>query len=327
MKNTLRCLLACLLFISSSPFVISAQEPEFPTPATRTLVADVLDVEGEYIIVRGELGEIRIEVREDTKISEAFQFGDRVKAILRPNDTAISVQRAAENEPTGFQKEKPKSTTVPPKVSSTTNPLTESPSQSTSTQTEPPSAPLSTGPKVRIIVADLLMVDGDFYVVRSNYGEIRIEATPDTTLTEAFDFGDRIKAKVLSNDRAISIERAKPEDPLGIQTLESSAPRANLPSAHIQKDKPTPKKTLPMTITSKAPKNSRTIVADVLMVDGDFIIVRGERGEIQIEVTTDTEMNETFDYGDKIKAIVSSNDKALSVQRAHADEPIGITKH
>ena len=327
MKNSLRCLLVCLLFISSSPFVISAQEPQFPTPATRTIVADVLDVEGEYIILRGELGEIRIEVREDTKISEEFQFGDRVKATLRPNDTAISVLRAAKNETTGFQKEKPRTVTTPKNEPSTASQPIVPPSQSSSTQEEPSSAPISTGPTMRIIVADLLMVDGDFYVVRSNYGEIRIEATPDTDITEAFDFGDRIKAKVLPNDRAISIERAKPEDSVGIQTLEPVRPTTNLSPASIQKDKLTPKKTLPTPTNSKAPKDSRTIVAEVLMVDGDFIIVRGERGEVQIEVTADTKLSETFDYGDKIKALVLSNDKAISVQRAQANEPIGVTKH
>ena len=49
-------------------------------------------------------------------------------------------------------------------------------------------------PKTRTIVANLLMVDGDFYIVRGDRGEIQIEVTPDTKLSEEFTFGDRIKA-------------------------------------------------------------------------------------------------------------------------------------
>ena len=63
------------------------------------------------------------------------------------------------------------------------------------------------------------------------------------------------------------------------------------------------------------------------MIDGDFIIVRGERGEIQIEVVPDTKLTEKFQFGDKIKAMVLPNDKALTVERATPDEPIGITKN
>ena len=71
-------------------------------------------------------------------------------------------------------------------------------------------------PKTRTIVAEILMIDGDFYVVRGERGEIRIEVTPDTKLSEDFKFGDKIKAKVLPTDEAISVERAQPDEPIGI---------------------------------------------------------------------------------------------------------------
>ena len=312
-----------ILFISTTPVFLSAQEPEFPPPAIRTVVADVLDVEGDFIIVRGERGEIRIEVKPDTEISEEFQYGDRVKAVLKPNDSAISVVRAGKDEPVGITANT--SETIPQKV----KPTAQKPSgQKSAEKTDLPPTP--TGPKTRIIVADLLMVDGDFYVVRSDYGEIRIEATPDTKVTEKFDFGDRIKATVLPNDRATFIERAKPEDIVGIQTLEPSSPAPSEPATPT----PTPQASVkpaeqptPKLVAPTAPKNTRTIVAEVLMIDGDFIIVRGERGEIQIEVTPDTKLSEKFRFGDKIKATVLANDRALSVQRAKPEEPIGITKN
>jgi len=52
------------------------------------------------------------------------------------------------------------------------------------------------------------MIDGDFYVMRGELGEIRVERTPDTKVTEEFKFGDRIRATVLKNDKALLIERA-----------------------------------------------------------------------------------------------------------------------
>ena len=272
------------------------------------------------------MGEIRIEVKPDTKISEEFQYGDRVKAVLRPNDSAISVIRAGKDEPTGIQVGTSES--VPKSKKSAAPSSTAAPSdKKSSAQATPAPPPTPTGPKTRIIVADLLMVDGDFYVVRSEYGEIRIEATSDTKVAEAFDFGDRIKAKVLPNDKAIFIERAKPEDIVGIQTLEPSAHPQSPPAAQTQQAKAQKAKPAPEVVSPKAKKGTRTIVAKVLMIDGDFIIVRGERGEIQIEVTPDTKLSEEFQFGDKIKATVLANDRALSVQRAKPDEPIGITKN
>ena len=78
-------------------------------------------------------------------------------------------------------------------------------------------------------------------------------------------------------------------------------------------------------LVEKTP-NTRTIVAEILMIDGDFYVVRGERGEIRIEVTPDTKLSEDFKFGDKIKAKVLATDEAISVERAQPDEPIGITE-
>jgi exosome complex RNA-binding protein Csl4 len=77
---------------------------------------------------------------------------------------------------------------------------------------------VETAPSTRRIVADVLMVEGDFYIVRGDRGEIRIEVTPSTTVSESFKYGDRIKAEVLPNDKALTIERANPNDPVGITT-------------------------------------------------------------------------------------------------------------
>ena len=46
-------------------------------------------IDENFYVVRGERGEIRIEVTSETKLSESFKFGDRIKAVLLPNDEAL----------------------------------------------------------------------------------------------------------------------------------------------------------------------------------------------------------------------------------------------
>jgi len=324
MKKCLECLLAVVVFVTSPAFLVCAQEPEFPTPAQRTVVAEVLLTEGEFLIVRGELGEIRIVIKPDTKMSEPFDFGDRIKAVIRPDDSAISVVRAGPDEPTGI------TATAPASPSSSTQPAASSgtPEPTTQQAQTEPDDPVRIEPTNRIIVADILMVDGEFYIVRSEYGEVRIEVTPDTKVTEKFAFGDRIKAKILPNDKAIYVKRAKPDDPLGFQAQKrrvapsQASPAQPAPSATSESAAALPENVSP----PPPPSGTRKIVAEILMLDGDFIVIRGERGEIRIEVTDKTKMSEKFQFGDKIRAMVLPNDRAVSVERAGQDEPIGITE-
>jgi len=287
--------------------VVSAQK-------TRTIVADVLMVDGDFYIVRGDRGEIQIEVTPDTVLSEEFTFGDRIKAIVLPNDVALTITRAASDEPLGITSQKQAE-----------------PSPSTEDNLEIETVPQPVfrhsikAPGIRVIIADLLMVDENFYIVRSQYGEIQIEITPDTKLEEDFTFGDRIKARVTPTNKALSVVRAGKDEQTGIQ--DEAAP--------LTSKTPTALDPLPPTFTQTEEKPSapvgpetpstRTIVADVLMVDGDFYIVRGDRGEIQIEVTPHTIISESFDYGDRIKATVLPNDKALTIERADPHDPIGTT--
>ena len=311
-----------LFFMGSWSLLIAEDDVQtVSSQKTRTVVADLLEVEGDFHIVRGERGEIRIEVTPDTQISETFTFGDRIKAVLLPNDVAQSIIRAAPDEPIGI----------------TTNEPSEPPPTPTATEISQTSeedldeiSPLYKAyqvPKVRIIIADLLMVDGSFYIVRSEYGEIQIEITSETEISEDFKFGDKIKARVTSTDKALSVVRAGKDEPTGIQE-EIAPPAPSTPTTPVS----TPPTKSPTTSEQKTPEppvkstpSIRIIVADVLMVDGDFYIVRGERGEIRIEVTPKTKVSEPFDYGDRIKAEVLPNDKALTIERASPDDPIGIT--
>jgi hypothetical protein len=309
-----------LFLMGSGNFLIAEDDIQtVSSPKTRTIVADVLDVEGDFHIVRGERGEIRIEVTPDTQISETFTFGDRIKAIVLPNDAALSITRATPDEPIGITSNEPLEA-KPPSLAPTTK--TSQPSETTPAPVTPPKTP-----KVRIITADILMVDGNFYIVRSEYGEIQIEITSETELNEDFKFGDKIKARVTSTDKALSVVRAGKDEPTGIQD-ETDPPAPSTPIPPV----PSPPTKSPSTPEQKTPEppvestpSIRTIVADVLMVDGDFYIVRGERGEIRIEVTPKTTVSESFDYGDRIKAEVLPNDKALTIERASPNDPIGIT--
>ena len=310
------------LFCLISPGLLLAEDDleALSAPKTRTVVADVLDVEGDFHIVRGERGEIRIEVTSDTKVSETFAYGDRIKAVLLPNDVALTITRAAPNEPTGIFTDEP---TEPP-ASPSTPQETE---QSVKKDADKKAPPRYVTPKVRVVIADLLMVDGSFYIVRTEFGEIQIEITPDTKVSEDFKFGDKIKARITPNDKALSVVRAGEDDPVGIHqeaSSDSSNSALSAPPPVSSQDEVSEENASKELPAPEPPKN-RTIVADVLMIDGDFIIVRGERGEIQIEVTPTTSISEKFDYGDRIKAVVLPNDKAITVERASPDDPIGIT--
>jgi len=311
---------AFLSFISSGSLLIAEDNIQtVSSPKTRTIVADLLMVDGDLYIVRGEGGEIQIEVTPDTKISEKFVFGDRIKAVLLPNDVAQIITRAAPDEPVGITSNEASEPTPPP------SPITES---KETAETAPISVtpPSHNTPKVRVIIADLLMVDGSFYIVRSEYGEIQIEITPKTELSENFKFGDKIKARVTSTDKALSVVQAGKDEPTGIQEetapIPSSTPTPPVPSTPTTT--PTPSKQETPEPPTPEISSTRIIVADVLMVDGDFYIVRGEGGEIRIEVTPKTTVSESFDYGDRIKAEVLPNDKALTIERANPDDPIGI---
>ena len=280
---------------------------------TKTVIADLLMIDENFYVVRGDRGEIRIEVTPETKLSEAFKFGDRIKAVLLPNDEALSITRALPGEPTGIIQDSPaleqKAAPAPSASSSAPPPA----------KPKDPSPPPPSGPQNRLIIADLLMVDGSFYVVRTERGEVQIEITPSTQLAEKFKFGDRIKAIVTPNDKALSVVRASAEEPNGIQMVspQSISSPARMEKALSDMEKPSAEGGGPGIAPSIAvPPGGKVIIADLLMVDGDFYVVRGERGEIRIEITPNTVLSEKFKFGDRIKAVVLPNDKALSVERA-----------
>ena len=303
------------------PVAFGDEVPSAQSAPTRTVVADLLMIDENFYVVRSERGEIRIEVTPDTTLSEkTFKFGDRIKAVILPNDEAISITRAQAGEPVGITVNTPSSgkKAAPPSVVPNT-PMAQAPSATMPTQPKASSPAKASGPKNRIIISDLLMVDKNFYIVRTERGEIQIEVTPETQLAEKFKFGDRIKAVVTPNDKALSIVKASADEPNGIR-LESSPTKEvqiSPPTTSAAETKPADQdKSAPAPSHPPAPSQQKVIVAEILMVDGDFYVVRGERGEIRIEITPQTQLSEKFGYGDRIKAVVLPNDKALSVERA-----------
>lgn len=324
-------LAVCLMVLVCQPLFAAEKEgselaqaifPPTPSQKTRTVVADLLMIDGPFYVIRGEHGEIRIEVTPKTQLSETFKFGDRIKAIILPNDKALSITRAKPGEPVGTSDgDSVSAPTTPPVPSSIPSPA------SAKTPSPEPAPPSSKEADVRIIIADLLMVDRDLYIVRTERGEIQIEVTPQTQLSEKFTFGDRIKARVTPQDKALSIVRANPGESPGIRLEKASKPsNPTAPPVTIAPPSESlpPKKDLPGTAPPKETSKIRTVVAEVLMVDGDFYVVRGDSGEIRIEVTPKTTLSESFKFGDKIKARILPNDKALTIERAQPDEPFGV---
>src|SRR5690606_29812491 len=131
-------------------------------------------------------------------------------------DKAIAITRAQPGEPIGTTSKAPV-TPAPPSP------------PSPGAKSKPSTPPTKASPNVRIIIADILMVDGNFYIIRGDYGEIQIEVTPQTQLSESFKFGDRIKARVTPQDKALSIVRASQDDSPGIRLEEG--PLASTPTA------------------------------------------------------------------------------------------------
>ncbi len=292
----------CVLLVVQGQLLL-AQEGASTQP-TKTIVADLLDVDRDFYIVRGERGEIQIEATHKTEITEEFGYGDRIKALVLMNNKALKIERAGPDDVTGVTENASATAQAP------------EPQQAAKGEAPAPAAQPKQ-PESKTIVADLLDVDRDFYIVRGEYGEIQIEATHKTEITEEFGYGDRIKALVLMNNKALKIERAGPDDVTGVTENVPVAAQAPEPQQAAKGEAPAP------AAQPKQPE-SKTIVGDLLDVDRDFYIVRGERGEIQIEATHKTEITEEFGYGDRIKAKVLMNNKALKIERAGPDDETGV---
>ena len=266
------------------------------TQLTKTIVGDLLDVDRDFYIVRGERGKIQIEATYKTEITEEFGYGDRIKALVLMNNKALKIERAGPDDVSGVVEH------VAPTAKASTAPKAEEGKASEA-------APPPRQPDRKMIVADLLDVDRDFYIVRSERGEIQIEATHKTEITEEFQYGDRIKALVLMNDKALKIERAGPDDVTGVvEHVASSSPSAAQDPAKAAGQ------------PSASPAwaqgaGTKVVEGQVLMVDGDFYVLRGELGEIRVERTPKTKMTEEFKFGDFIKAILKPNDQALTIER------------
>ena len=128
-------------------------------------------------------------------------------------------------------------------------------------------------PPTKTIIGDLLEIDRDLYIVRGERGEIQIEATYKTDVTEEFKFGDRIKALVLMNNRALKIERAGPNDVPGVvenRAVASEAPVAKKAEKATTKGTNQGKtKALEQSVQPKKP-STKTIVGDLLDIDRDW---------------------------------------------------------
>ena len=292
----------CVLLLIPVQYLF-AQEGTSAQP-TKTIVGDLLDVDRDFYIVRGEVGEIQIEATHKTEITEEFGYGDRIKALVLMNNKALKIERAGPDDVAGVTENVPASAQAP------------EPQQAAKGEAPAPAAQPKQ-PESKTIVGDLLDVDRDFYIVRGELGEIQIEATGKTEITEEFGYGDRIKALVLMNNKALRIERAGPDDVAGVTENVPAPAQAPEPQQAAKGEAPAP------AAQPKQPE-SKTIVGDLLDVDRDFYIVRGERGEIQIEATGKTEITEEFGYGDRIKAKVLMNNKALKIERAGPDDKPGV---
>lgn len=288
-------------------FTLNALGQGKPAQKTKTIVGDLLMIDRDLYIVRGELGEIQIEATYKTEITEEFEFGDRIKALVLMNNKALKIERAGPNDVPGVVENLPMIAKVPH-----TKKAEKGKGKAPALSLKPKQ------PDQKIIIADLLMIDRDLYIVRGPMGEIQIEATYKTDVTEEFEFGDRIKAVVLMNNKAIKIERAGPNDVPGVTMLQGASgtgpEKAKAESAKESETNGQTKKPV-KAAANGSPSDTRVVEGQILMIDGDFYILRGDLGEIRVERTDKTKVSEEFKFGDFIKAIVKKNDQAISIER------------
>lgn len=288
-------------------FTVNALGQGKPAQKTKTIVGDLLMIDRDLYIVRGELGEIQIEATYKTEITEEFEFGDRIKALVLMNNKALKIERAGPNDVPGVVENLPMIDKVPH-----TKKAEKGKGKAPALSLKPKQ------PDQKIIIGDLLMIDRDLYIVRGEYGEIQIEATYKTDVTEEFEFGDRIKAVVLMNNKAIKIERAGPNDVPGVIMLQGASgtgpEKAKAESAKESETNGQTKKPV-KAAANGSPSDTRVVEGQILMIDGDFYILRGDRGEIRVERTDKTKVSEEFKFGDFIKATVKKNDQAISIER------------
>ncbi len=288
-------------------FTLNALGQGKPAQKTKTIVGDLLMIDRDLYIVRGELGEIQIEATYKTEITEEFEFGDRIKALVLMNNKALKIERAGPNDVPGVVENLPMIAKVPH-----TKKAEKGKGKAPALSLKPKQ------PDQKIIIGDLLMIDRDLYIVRGEYGEIQIEATYKTDVTEEFEFGDRIKAVVLMNNKAIKIERAGPNDVPGVTMLQGASgtgpEKAKAESAKESETNGQTKKPV-KAAANGSPSDTRVVEGQILMIDGDFYILRGDLGEIRVERTDKTKVSEEFKFGDFIKAIVKKNNQAISIER------------
>jgi exosome complex RNA-binding protein Csl4 len=288
-------------------FTVNALGQGKPAQKTKTIVGDLLMIDRDLYIVRGELGEIQIEATYKTEITEEFEFGDRIKALVLMNNKALKIERAGPNDVPGVVENLPMTAKVPH-----TKKAEKGKGKAPALSLKPKQ------PDQKIIIGDLLMIDRDLYIVRGVYGEIQIEATYKTDVTEEFEFGDRIKAVVLMNNKALKIERAGPNDVPGVTILQGASgtgpEKAKAESAKESETNGQAKKPV-KAAANGPPSDTRVVEGQILMIDGDFYILRGDLGEIRVERTDKTKVSEEFKFGDFIKATVKKNDQALTIER------------
>ena len=118
------------------------------------------------------------------------------------------------------------------------------------------------------------------------------------------------------NNKALKIERAGPDDVPGV-TVHDVAASPNPDQGQDQASSSGGESTTQDIAPSTAGQGDepRVVEGQVLMVDGDFYVLRGEVGEIRVERTAETRMTEDFRFGDFIKATVTHNDQALTIER------------
>jgi hypothetical protein len=78
---------------STTPAAQPMPTPPLPAPPTQqTIKGDVLNIEGEYLVVKDMSGhEVRLHMNKDTRTENRLKVGDKIAAVVSPDGHADSI--------------------------------------------------------------------------------------------------------------------------------------------------------------------------------------------------------------------------------------------
>jgi hypothetical protein len=165
-------------------------QSDFPQPAFPWVKGELMQIEGEYYVVRDAEGkDVRLHVDKGTKMEDAVKIGDFVEAKRTLQGHAVSIRQAS------------------------SSPQTSPSSASAGTGRDKPikDEQVTLGGAKQAIRGEVLKVDGENYVVKDGHGnEVRLAVNQNTRMSCGSDTGSSLLPAPSATDKPDS--KGQPQD-------------------------------------------------------------------------------------------------------------------